>query len=116
MTESGNTVFQTTPEEHDNAMETVQAGAHTAVLAYALAADSVREEFATPVSATLDEIAATVTEGSPGVYAEIQSTFDGADAVAEAAQQIADADPEQFAELYHKAKHNVDVDERVRHE
>jgi prephenate dehydrogenase len=86
------------------------------VLAYALAADSVREEFATPISAQLDEIAATVTEGSPGIYAEIQSTFDGADAVAEAAQQIAEADTEQFAELYQDAKDNVGVDERARHE
>jgi len=85
MTQAGNTVFETTPEEHDSAMETVQAGAHTAVLAYALAADSVREEFATPVSEQLEAVARTVTEGDPGVYAEIQSTFDGAAAVADAA-------------------------------
>jgi formylmethanofuran dehydrogenase subunit A len=60
-------------------------------LAYGLAADSVREEFATPVSSKLQDVATTVTEGDAGVYAEIQSTFDGAAAVAEAAQRIADA-------------------------
>jgi len=116
LTEAGNTVFETTAEEHDRAMETVQAGAHTAVLAYALAADSVREEFSTPVSARLDEIAATVTEGDAGVYAEIQSTFDGADGVADAARRIAEADDESFAELYDQARANMGVDDRERHQ
>lgn len=116
MTDAGNTVFETTPEEHDAAMETVQASAHTAVLAYALAADSVREEFATPVSARLEEIATTVTEGDPGVYAEIQSTFAGAEAVADAAQAIADADDEAFADLYRAAKEHLSVDGRERHQ
>jgi prephenate dehydrogenase len=115
MTAAGNTVFETTPEEHDDAMETVQASAHTAVLAYALAADSVREEFATPVSAQLTDVATTVTEGEPGVYAEIQSTFDGADAVAAAAREIADADDEAFADLYKEAKDALSVDGRERH-
>ncbi|MFW6320622.1 MAG: prephenate dehydrogenase [Halohasta sp.] len=115
MTAAGNTVFETTAEEHDRAMETVQAGAHTAILAYALAADSVREEFATPVSARLEEIAATVTEGDPGVYAEIQSQFDGAEAVADAAHRIAAADDEAFADLYEQARANMDVDDRERH-
>jgi len=71
----GNEVFETTPAEHDEAMETVQAGAHAAVLAWRLAGDDVREEFHTPVSAALDEVADTVTEGSPEVYAEIQRAF-----------------------------------------
>jgi len=61
----GNEVFETTPAEHDEAMETVQAGAHAAVLAWRLAGDDVREEFHTPVSAALDEVADTVTEGRP---------------------------------------------------
>jgi len=52
------------------------------VLAWRLAGDDVREEFHTPVSAALDEVADTVTEGSPEVYAEIQRAFDGADDVA----------------------------------
>ncbi|WP_253737745.1 prephenate dehydrogenase/arogenate dehydrogenase family protein [Halohasta salina] len=116
MTDAGNTVFETTPEEHDSAMETVQAGAHTAVLAYALAADSVREEFATPVSERLEAVATTVTEGDPAVYAEIQSTFDGAESVADAARTIAEADDTQFAELYNEAKDALSVDGRERHE
>jgi len=97
-------------------METVQASAHTAVLAYALAADSVREEFATPVSAQLEEIATTVTEGEPAVYAEIQSTFGGAGDVAEAAREIAEADDAAFADLYQAAKKNLSVDGRERHQ
>ena len=116
MREAGNTVFETTPTEHDQAMETVQASAHTAVLAYALAAESVREEFATPVSAQLEAVAATVTEGDSDFYAEIQSTFDGADAVAEAAQRIAGADDETFVDLYKQAQTNINTDERERHQ
>jgi prephenate dehydrogenase len=116
MPDAGNPVFETTPEEHDDAMETVQASAHTAVLAYGLAADSVREEFATPVSAKLEEIATTVTEGDAGVYSEIQSTFDGAEAVAEAAKRIAEADDETFAELYDDAKTNMNATGRERHQ
>jgi len=110
----GNEVFETTPAEHDEAMETVQAGAHAAVLAWRLAGGDVREEFHTPVSAALDEIADTVTEGSPAVYAEIQRAFDGADDVAAAAREIADADPEAFADLYEAAR--GDREERDRHE
>ena len=110
----GNDVFETTPAEHDAAMETVQAGAHAAVLAWRLAGDEVREEFHTPVSAALDEVADTVTEGSPAVYAEIQRAFDGADDVAAAAREIADADPEAFAALYERAR--GDRDGRDRHE
>ncbi|OYR68505.1 prephenate dehydrogenase, partial [Halorubrum sp. E3] len=100
----GNDVFETTADEHDDAMETVQAGAHAAVLAWRLAADPVREEFHTPVSAALDEVADTVTEGSPAVYAEIQRAFDGAEDVADAAAAIADADDEAFAALYERAR------------
>ncbi|EMA68868.1 prephenate dehydrogenase [Halorubrum aidingense JCM 13560] len=110
----GNDVFETTADEHDAAMETVQAGAHAAVLAWRLAGDDVREEFHTPVSAALDEVADTVTEGSPAVYAEIQDAFDGADAVAEAAREIADADPAAFAALYEAAR--GDRETRDRHE
>lgn len=116
MTDAGNTVFETTPEEHDKAMETVQAGAHTAVLAYALAAGSVREEFATPVSAQLEDVAATVTEGDASVYAEIQSTFDGATAVADAAERIANADDETFVDLYEEARATMNADGRERHQ
>ena len=108
----GNEVFETTPAEHDEAMETVQAGAHAAVLAWRLAGDDVREEFHTPVSAALDEVADTVTEGEPGVYAEIQRAFDGADDVADAARSIADADADAFADLYEQARGDRDPRER----
>ncbi|WP_144901522.1 prephenate dehydrogenase/arogenate dehydrogenase family protein [Halobellus captivus] len=101
--DAGNHVFETDPEEHDSAMETVQAGAHTAVLAYALAADNVREEFATPISRVLSDLVGTVTEGTPRVYREIQESFEGADDVADAARRIADADGDAFEQLYEEA-------------
>ncbi|WP_435095055.1 prephenate dehydrogenase [Halorubrum sp. N11] len=110
----GNEVFETTAAEHDEAMETVQAGAHAAVLAWRLAGEDVREEFHTPVSAAIDEVADTVTEGAPAVYAEIQHAFDGADDVADAAREIADADSEAFAALYERAR--GDREGRERHE
>jgi len=100
---AGNEVFETTPEEHDEAMATVQAGAHTAVLAYALAAEDVPERFQTPISSGLLDLVEQVTGTNPRVYGEIQSTFDGAEAVAAAAREIADADDESFDELYRDA-------------
>ncbi|WP_311170998.1 prephenate dehydrogenase/arogenate dehydrogenase family protein [Halobellus ordinarius] len=106
--EAGNDIFETGPAEHDTAMETVQAGAHTAILAYALAAEDVREEFATPVSRTLSELVGTVTGGTPRVYREIQESFEGADAVADAARRIADADGETFEQLYEAAGEHPD--------
>ncbi|TKX74771.1 prephenate dehydrogenase [Halorubrum sp. GN11_10-6_MGM] len=109
----GNDTFETTAADHDAAMETVQAGAHAAVLAWRLAADPVREEFHTPVSAALEEVADTVTEGSPAVYAEIQRAFDGAEDVADAAAAIADADDEEFAALYERARGDREGRERL---
>lgn len=100
LSERGNYVFETTPEEHDTAMETVQSRAHTAVLAYALAADDVSSEFQTPVSETLSDLAEQVASGEPRVYADIQTVFDGADDVANAAREIADADRQTFEQLY----------------
>ncbi|WP_435069913.1 prephenate dehydrogenase/arogenate dehydrogenase family protein [Haloplanus sp. C73] len=100
---AGNHCFETTVGEHDRAMETVQAGAHTAVLAYALAAADVREEFATPVSEALDDLVTTVTDGTPRVYREIQETFEGADRVADAARRVADAEGAAFDDLYREA-------------
>jgi prephenate dehydrogenase len=100
---SGNHLFETTPAEHDEAMETVQASAHAAVLAYSLAARTVREEFETPVSRRLDDLVADVTGGNPRVYREIQETFAGADRVADAARRIADADATAFERLYRDA-------------
>ncbi|WP_435077010.1 prephenate dehydrogenase/arogenate dehydrogenase family protein [Halococcus sp. AFM35] len=98
-----NDLFETTPAEHDRAMETVQAGAHAAVLAYALAAEDVREEFHTPISGPLDELTEQVLSGSPQVYAEIQERFDGAEAVAEAAERIA-TDGAGVEALYREAR------------
>lgn len=105
LADRGNHVFDTTPEEHDRAMATVQARTHAAVLAFGLAAEDVPEEFHTPVSGPLADLVANVTGGNPAVYAEIQSAFEGADAVAEAARQVADVadDFDAFAELYDAA-------------
>lgn len=102
--DAGNQVFETTAGEHDTAMETVQSGAHAAILAYALAAEDVREEFATPISAGLDELVSAVTEGTPRVYREIQQSFPGADRVADAARRVAEAEGEAFDDLYGEAK------------
>lgn len=99
----GNDLFETTPREHDEAMRTVQARAHAAVLAYALAADDVPERFHTPISGALEAVADQVTGNEPSVYAEIQDTFPGAADVAEAARRIADADAESFERLYREA-------------
>ena len=108
--DAGNRTFETDPEEHDTAMETVQAGAHTAILAYALAAADVREEFATPVSRELTHLVGTVTDGTPRVYREIQASFEGAEAVADAARRVADADGDAFERLYADAGRLVDRD------
>jgi prephenate dehydrogenase len=91
-------------------MSTVQARAHAAVFAYALAREDVREEFHTPLSGPLSELVDQVTENTPRVYAEIQSSFPGADAVAEAARRVAEAaeDPEAFADLYAEAGRDPD--------
>jgi prephenate dehydrogenase len=100
-----NHLFETSPEEHDRAMSTVQARAHAAVLAYALAREDIPTEFHTPLSGPLTDLVEQVTENTPRVYAEIQGSFPGAEMVAEAAQQIAEAadDPTAFAQLYTKA-------------
>jgi prephenate dehydrogenase len=99
----GNDLFETTPAEHDEAMETVQARAHTAILAYALAAEPVPDRFQTPVSAGIEELVAQVAGGDAGVYADVQAAFDGADDVAAAAAEIAEADRETFQRLYDEA-------------
>ncbi len=98
-----NRIYRTTAAEHDDAMRTVQARTHAAVLAFALAAEDVPEPFHTPISAGLSELVAEVTGGEPRVYADVQAAFDGADDVAAAAREIADADPERFARLYERA-------------
>ncbi|WP_312909327.1 prephenate dehydrogenase [Natronosalvus caseinilyticus] len=100
---AGNRLVETTAEEHDWAMESVQAAAHAAILSFALAAERVPEGFQTPIYDELERLATYVTGGSPRVYADVQRTFDGADAVAEAARAIAEADDEAFESLYDEA-------------
>jgi prephenate dehydrogenase len=99
----GNDCFETTVAEHDEAMETVQARTHTAVLAYALAAEAVDERFHTPISSGIDDLAEQVTNGEARVYADIQMAFDGAEDVAAAAERLADTDAEAFEVLYDEA-------------
>ncbi|QPV62899.1 prephenate dehydrogenase [Halosimplex litoreum] len=103
LADAGNDTFETTAREHDRAMETVQARAHAAVLAFGIAAEPVADEFGTPVSEALFDTLATVTGNDPSVYADIQTTFDGAESVAEAARRIADADRDAFESLYREA-------------
>ncbi|WP_458204923.1 prephenate dehydrogenase/arogenate dehydrogenase family protein [Haladaptatus sp. NG-SE-30] len=98
-----NTLVETTPDEHDDAMATVQAGTHAAVLAFALTAAPVPEGLQTPVYDDLVALAEQVTDGDPRVYADIQATFDGAEGVATAARRLADADPTEFERLYREA-------------
>jgi len=102
----GNELLETTATEHDEAMETVQAATHAAVLSFALAAESVPEGFETPIYETMGRLATQVTAGTPRVYADIQATFDGADAVADAAAEIAAADSDDLETLYQEAAAN----------
>jgi prephenate dehydrogenase len=103
LTARDNDLFETTPAEHDEAMETVQARTHAAVLAYALAAEDISDQFHTPISEELAALAAQVTDGDPRVYADVQTAFDGADDLATAARRLADADMETFYDLYDEA-------------
>lgn len=103
LAERGNELLETTATEHDEAMETVQAATHAAVLSFALAAKSVPDGFETPIYEGLERLAEQVTAGTPRVYADIQATFDGADAVADAASEIAAADADDLEALYREA-------------
>ncbi|MFC3476678.1 prephenate dehydrogenase/arogenate dehydrogenase family protein [Halobacterium litoreum] len=99
---AGNELVDVEPGEHDDAMATIQGRAHAAVLAFALAADDVPDELATPVYEDLRALADRVTGGNSRVYADIQDAFDGADDVARAAKRLADEN-EAFAEVYEDA-------------
>ncbi len=96
----GNDLYETTPAEHDEAMRTVQARTHAAVLAFGLTAEPVPDALQTPISAELTDLVAQVTDGEPRVYADIQRAFAGADDVADAARRLASADAREFAQLY----------------
>lgn len=100
---AGNTLVDVAPDEHDDAMATIQGRAHAAVLAFALAADDVPEELATPVYRDLADLAERVTDGNPRVYADIQDAFGGTAELAAAARRLADADRAEFEEAYEDA-------------
>ncbi len=103
LTNAGYEPFETTPSEHDRAMETVQAKVHAAVLGFALAGEPVDDDFHTPVSAGMSDLLDHVLAGNPEVYAHIQDRYAGATEVADAAARIANADIDEFAELYREA-------------
>ena len=103
LADAGNDLFETTPAEHDTAMETVQARTHAALLAFALAAEEVPEPFGTPIYDRLESLVSEFLSGTPRVYADIQTSFDGAEDVAAAAARVAEADPETFEDLYRSA-------------
>jgi prephenate dehydrogenase len=103
MRAAGNDLFETTAAEHDRAMETVQARTHAAVLAFGLAAESVDDAFQTPISEALFDTLGEVTGNDPGVYADIQAAFEGAEDVAAAANRLAKADRETFERRYEEA-------------
>lgn len=100
---AGNTVFSTSIQEHDQAMKTVQARTHAAILSFALAADPVDDRFHTTISKPLQKLVDDVTGNNPAVYAAIQERFDGAEDIAHFANQLASADSDTFEELYSKA-------------
>lgn len=99
----GNDLVETTAAEHDAAMESVQAATHAAVLAFALAAEPAPDGFETPIYAGLRSLVERMAAGTPRVYADVQRTFDGADAVADAAERIATADHAEVESLLHEA-------------
>ncbi|QSW98503.1 prephenate dehydrogenase/arogenate dehydrogenase family protein [Haloterrigena alkaliphila] len=101
--ERGNDPIETTATEHDEAMESVQAATHAAVLAFALAAEPAPDGFETPIYDGLRTLVEQMTEGTPRVYADIQGTFAGAERVADAAATIADADAAELESLYRDA-------------
>ncbi|MGM0372447.1 MAG: prephenate dehydrogenase/arogenate dehydrogenase family protein [Halobacteriota archaeon] len=104
LVEAGNTVVPVEPSVHDDAMRTVQGQVHAAILAFGLAADPVPDELATPVYEDLQALRERVTSGTPGVYADIQETFDGVEALQDAMDRLADADRTEFEELYRDAR------------
>ncbi len=105
---AGNHLIETTAEEHDQAMETIQASAHAAILAYGLTAEAVPDGYETPISRELTDLLDRVTGGNPAVYAEIQDRFDGAAGIAAAADRIATADRETFLDQYRAARDAIE--------
>jgi len=100
---AGNDIVEVGPDEHDDAMRTVQGRAHAAVLAFALAAEDVPAGLETPVYEALAHLVDRVTGNTPRVYGDVQATFGGAEDVAAAAERLAAADAEEFEALYEDA-------------
>jgi prephenate dehydrogenase len=104
LTDAGNDLVDVDADTHDDAMATIQGRAHAAVLAFALAADDVPDDLATPVYEDLRDLADRVTGGNSRVYEDIQDAFGGADELAAAADELAAAiDDDRFAEVYEDA-------------
>ena len=101
--EAGNELVEVTPEEHDEAMKTVQGRAHAAIIAFAMAADPVPDGLRTPVFDDLRALADRVTGNQARVYADIQSVFDGAEDVETAVSRLAAAEVAEFEALYDDA-------------
>lgn len=108
---SGNDVFDTTVDEHDTAMESVQAATHAAILAWQLATDDVREEFHTPLSRELADLAAHVTSQEPRVYADIAERYgEGRQALAAATERLANASRDEFLDAFADASQRAGTD------
>ena len=102
---AGNDVFDTSVEEHDDAMASVQAATHAAILAWRLATEDVRDEFHTPLSRELADLATHVTNQEPRVYADIATRYaTGRTALADAADRVATADRDAFLDAFDDAR------------
>lgn len=102
---AGNDVFDTTVAEHDDAMASVQAATHAAILAWQLATEDVRDEFHTPLSRELADLATHVTSQDPRVYADIAARYaTGRTALADAAERLGTADRDAFLDAFDDAR------------
>jgi prephenate dehydrogenase len=107
---AGNDLFDTTVSEHDDAMATVQSATHAAILTWQLAAEDVRDEFHTPLSRELADLAAHVTSQEPRVYADIATRYpSGRTALADATARLANADREAFLDAFETARERTDA-------
>jgi prephenate dehydrogenase len=105
LTAAGNDVFDTTVAEHDDAMASVQAATHAAILAWRLATDDVRDEFHTPLSRELADLATHVTNQDPRVYADIAARYaTGRTELADATNRLATADRNAFLDAFDDAR------------
>jgi prephenate dehydrogenase len=101
---SGNTLFNTTVDEHDEAMKTVQGMAHAAILSFGLAAEKIPDKFGTPIFDGLMKLTMEITRGNPRVYSDIQKIFGGSIEISNAARRISDSDEEEFKKIHEDLK------------